>query len=254
MTMGFPRCPSISSEIPGVRCIITTRTKPRNTRSREAEKRKEAEARTRELKLNTELVRNQQMTELIKAENQKEELEKKLAKEQAEAAANPDAKTELRTTFCATATAAIGAVPRRRYASFHASHFQYLHPGPTGDGHEPVKSAGGGFLGRFSFHLHAGLRFSADRLDRGHPLRRMHRRSFPTTRQGSSAVTGSQPKISPLLKKRFSSAAAASGESDAWATFTMVSTPKSPRMVPLAAFRESVGPRRERTSVMTSLP
>jgi peroxiredoxin len=67
-----------------------------------------------------------------------------------------------------------------------------------------------------------------------------------------------KPKISSSLKKRLSSAAAASGESEAWQTLRILASaslkPKSPRMVPGAAAIESVGPSRSRTLEITSSP
>ena len=54
-------------------------------------------------------------------------------------------------------------------------------------------------------------------------------------------------KISPGPKKRASSILAFSTLSEACTTLRIISVPKSPRMVPLAALRESVGPSRSRT-------
>ena len=59
---------------------------------------------------------------------------------------------------------------------------------------------------------------------------------------------------SPSLKKRLISAAAASVLSEAWQTLIILFSPKSPRMVPLGAAAESVGPSRSRTRAMTSSP
>lgn len=54
------------------------------------------------------------------------------------------------------------------------------------------------------------------------------------------------PNTSSGLKKHLISASAASGLSEAWAIFSILLLPKSPRMVPLGAIVESVGPRRSR--------
>lgn len=61
-------------------------------------------------------------------------------------------------------------------------------------------------------------------------------------------------KISPSAKNLLSSVAAASGPSDAWQTFTIMFSPRSPRMVPAGASSEFVGPRRSRTTVMAFSP
>jgi len=42
--------------------------------------------------------------------------------------------------------------------------------------------------------------------------------------------------------------------SEAWQTLTITSTPRSPRMVPLAAFLESVGPSNSRTRAIAPSP
>lgn len=61
-------------------------------------------------------------------------------------------------------------------------------------------------------------------------------------------------KISPGAKKRASSAFAFSTLSEAWTTLRIISVPKSPRIVPFGALRESVGPRRSRTLATTEGP
>jgi len=56
-----------------------------------------------------------------------------------------------------------------------------------------------------------------------------------------------QAKTSSGRKKRAISATPFSTLSEAWTTLIIMSVPKSPRRVPLAALRESVGPSRSRT-------
>src|SRR4029077_6448835 len=86
-------------------------------------------------------------------------------------------------------------------------------------------------------------------------------RSFKCTRRAANRRSLDPSQRSRLtsnnssgLKKRFSSVSAFSGLSEPWTKLNMVSFPKSPRIVPFAALRESVGPMRSRTRVTAFSP